>query len=88
MDKKLLDILCCPVTKQPIKLLSQEKLDLLNQTIEQGSLTFADDGKVDKPLAQALVTMDESIVYPVEQDIPLMIQEKGIRTSQVSGWSD
>ena len=33
MDKRLLDILCDPVTKTPVKLLSRTQLDALNREI-------------------------------------------------------
>ena len=31
MDRKLLDILCCPVTKQPLALLDKAELAALSQ---------------------------------------------------------
>ena len=33
IDKKLLEILCCPVTKVPVKLLPKAKLKLVNEQI-------------------------------------------------------
>ena len=33
MDRKLLDILCCPVTKQPLALLDAGELEALNAAI-------------------------------------------------------
>ncbi len=86
MDKKLLDILCCPVTKQPIKLLSMEKLGLLNEKISTGNVVFVDDTKVIQGFTEALITLDESTIYPVEEGIPLMTQEKGISTRSLDGW--
>ena len=36
MDRKLLDILCCPTTKQPLALLNKAELAALNQAIAAG----------------------------------------------------
>ena len=33
MDRKLLDILCCPLTKQPLALLDTAELEALNAAI-------------------------------------------------------
>ena len=34
MDRKLLDILACPATRQPLAVLSRPGLDALNRAIE------------------------------------------------------
>ena len=38
MDKRLLDILCCPVSKTPVRPLSKHELDALNDAIAAGKL--------------------------------------------------
>ena len=42
IDKKLLEILCCPATKVPVKPLSSAKLKQLNDQIEQGEVRYLD----------------------------------------------
>ena len=42
MDRKLLDILCCPTTKQPLALLNKAELAALNQAIAAGGLKRVD----------------------------------------------
>ena len=42
MDRKLLDILCCPVTKQPLALLNAAELEALNRAIAGGALARQD----------------------------------------------
>ena len=37
MDKRLLDILCCPVSKTPVRPLTQAELDALNNAIAAGA---------------------------------------------------
>ena len=41
MDKKLLDILACPVTHQPLALLGGDKLKALNAAIAGGAMPEA-----------------------------------------------
>jgi uncharacterized protein YbaR (Trm112 family) len=36
MDRKLLDILCCPASKQPLALLNKAELRSLNEAIAAG----------------------------------------------------
>ena len=43
MDRKLLDILCCPTTRQSLALLDPQGLDALNRAIAAGGVKRADD---------------------------------------------
>ncbi len=43
IDPKLLDILCCPVSKQPVFPLSEEKLAAVNAAIATGQVTQANN---------------------------------------------
>ena len=39
MDRKLLDILCCPSTRQSLAMLDSQGLDVLNRAIAAGGIT-------------------------------------------------
>ena len=82
VDGKLLEILCCPVSKTPLTMLSQDKLDKLNGAIESGDTLYIDGKKVTGPLHEALITEDGKVIYNVQDDIPIMLEEKGIGTTQ------
>lgn len=84
-DRNLLDIICCPVTHLPLKLMPEAMLARLNAEIESGRLKFRDDTPVTEPLEQALVTDDERLAYPVRDDIPLLLEEQGILIAQLDG---
>ena len=62
MDRKLLDIVCCPVTRSSLELLSQRELDTLNQLIEARRIRNREDAVVDAPLAEALVTRSGKLI--------------------------
>ena len=82
VNGKLLEILCCPVSKTPLTVLGRQKLDKLNDAIKSGEALFVDGEKVTDPLPEALVTEDGKVVYPVQDDIPVLLEEKGIGTTQ------
>ena len=50
MDRKLLDLLCCPTTRQPLAVLETRGLEALNRAIAAGQIKRADDA----PQAEAL----------------------------------
>ena len=83
IDRKLLEILVCPVTKQPVSLLSQIRLDKVNRLIEQGKLHTLDGAKLDTPLQQALITQNGNTIYQVHGDIPVMLEEQSIAGEQI-----
>jgi uncharacterized protein YbaR (Trm112 family) len=82
VNGKLLEILCCPASKTPLTVLGRQKLDKLNDAIKSGEALFVDGEKVTDPLQEALVTEDGKVVYPVQDDIPVLLEEKGIGTTQ------
>ena len=86
MDRKLLDILACPATRQPLALLDRAGLDALNQAIAGGAVRRDDDSVQAEPLREALVTRDHKRVYRVDDGIPVLLAEEGIATAQVSGF--
>ena len=86
MDRKLLDILACPATRQPLALLDRAGLDALNQAIAGGAVRRDDDSVQAEPLREALVTRDHKRVYRVDDGIPVLLAEEGIATAQVPGF--
>ena len=83
MDKRLLDILCCPVTKSPVKPLSRAQLDALNRAISGGDVRTIADVVVSTPLQAGLITADGKVIYRIEDDIPVMLADESIGTTQL-----
>jgi uncharacterized protein YbaR (Trm112 family) len=81
-DHKLLDIICCPATHLPLKLMPAATLERLNASIDSGQLRYRDDRPVTDRLEQALITEDERLAYPIRDDIPLLLEEFGIPLAQ------
>ena len=84
MDRKLLDILACPATRQPLAMLDKAGLEALNRAIAAGGVRRVDDASQAASLREALVTRDHKLVYRVDDGIPVLLVEEAIATSQVS----
>jgi uncharacterized protein YbaR (Trm112 family) len=82
-DHKLLDIICCPATHSPLRLMPDATLERLNAGIETGRLRHRDDSPVTEPLREALITDDERLAYPVVDDIPMLLEDRGILLAQL-----
>jgi uncharacterized protein YbaR (Trm112 family) len=82
MDKRLLDILCCPVSKTPVRPLSKRELGALNDAIAAGKVDSVAGVSVREQVAEALITTDGKVIYRIEDGIPVMLPEEGIGTTQ------
>jgi len=86
MDRKLLDILVCPATRQPLAMLDVAGLDALNRAIAGGGVRRSDEGAQTDVLREALVTRDRKTVYRIDDGIPVLLAEEGIATAQADGF--
>ena len=84
MDRKLLDILVCPASRQPLALLEPAGLEALNRAIAAGGVLRGDDAPQAQPLREALVTRDRRTVYRVDDGIPVLLAEEAIATAQAA----
>lgn len=83
MDRKLLDILCCPASKQPLALLDRGELQALNQAIAKGAVLRLDGSTQAQMLTEGLITRDRRILYRVDDGIPVLLADEGIATAAV-----
>jgi uncharacterized protein YbaR (Trm112 family) len=84
VDKRLLDILCDPISKTPLRMLNANELAALNRAVEAGSLETIAREKVKAPLQAGLITTDGKVVYRIEDDIPVMLPDEGIGILQLN----
>jgi len=84
MDRKLLDLLVCPTTRQPLFPLESRGLQALNAAIAAGGLVRGGGEAQSEALREALITRDRKIVYIVDDGIPLLDSENAVATAQVS----
>jgi uncharacterized protein YbaR (Trm112 family) len=86
MERKLLDLLVCPATRQPLAMLEGRGLQALNAAIEAGGIARGDGEPQAAVLREALVTRDRKTVYRVDDGIPVLLVEEAIATAQVAGF--
>jgi len=86
INRKLLEILVCPVTKLPVYMLDQDKLAQLNELIVKRKLLTMDGETITEPLQEALITSNKNMIYRIENNIPVMLEDQGIASNQVEGW--
>jgi uncharacterized protein YbaR (Trm112 family) len=78
IDKELLAILCCPETKQDVNLASDALITTLNDRIGKSELKNKAGQTVTEKLDGGLLRADKKILYPIREDIPVMLIEEGI----------
>jgi len=83
IDGKLLEILCCPVSKTPLVRMPTDKLKKLNAAISAGEVQYVHGEPVKEVLREGLMTEDGRVIYPVVEEIPMLLEEKGIGTTQL-----
>lgn len=86
MDRKLLDLLVCPATRQPLLMLDGRGLQAVNDAIASGGIARGDGSAQTQPLREALVTRDRKLVYRIDDGIPVLLADEAIATAQLSGF--
>jgi|TARA_B100001245_G_C22617608_1_gene304887 uncharacterized protein YbaR (Trm112 family) len=78
MDEKLLEIMCCPESHQPLAKAGVELIEDLNKRIQAGTLVDRVDEKVTESIDGGLIREDGKILFPIRQNIPVMLIDQGI----------
>mgnify|MGYP001813204084 CR=1 FL=1 len=83
MDKRLLAILRCPVTHKELSLAKSAKLREVNQAIDAGELSNRDGRVLETHLAEALITDDGKVLYPIANGIPILLEGESVNMEQL-----
>ncbi len=82
VDARLLEILCCPVSKVPVARLGRRALAELNRAIAAGEVKTVAGVDCAAAIDEALITTDRKVIYRVDDGIPVMLPDEGIGTTQ------
>ena len=82
VDPKLLDILCCPETKQDVQLVDANVIKKINKSIRDGLVKNRGGETVKETIDGGLLREDKQFLYPIRQDIPIMLIDEGIPFEQ------
>ena len=83
IDAELIEILACPETKQPVRLADAELVERVNAAVAAGTLKNRDGQSVTEPIQAGLIREDGQYLYPIRDDIPIMLIGEGIEVRQL-----
>ncbi|MDX1567678.1 MAG: hypothetical protein R3223_07745 [Longimicrobiales bacterium] len=78
VDPELLEILVCPETKQPVRAADDDLVERVNSAIREGRMENRAGDKVQDPIDGGLVREDGLLLYPVREDIPIMLIDEAL----------
>ena len=83
VDAELLSILVCPENKTPVALADDALLGRVNAAIEAGTLKNRAGEKIEERIDGGLVREDRAYMYPIRDDIPIMLIDEAIPLNQL-----
>ena len=78
VDSELLDILVCPETHAAVRLADAGTLQRVNAAVAGGTLRNRGGDVVTVRLEAGLLREDGAVLYPVRDDIPVMLIDESI----------
>ena len=83
IDPELLEILVCPENKTPVALADDAMVAEANAAIEGGTLKNRGGEAVSERIDGGLVREDRVYMYPIRDDIPVMLIDEAIPLDQL-----
>lgn len=84
VDEELLKILVCPENKAPVALAGEELVNKANEAIEARTLKNRVGDVIEEKIDDALVREDNERMYPIRDDIPIMLIDEAIPLDQLA----
>ena len=83
MDPNLLNIICCPVTREKLSVATPKQLALINAEIANNTLKKLDGSIVEEPQSKGLINATKKLFYRIEEDIPILLESKAIEVKGI-----
>lgn len=83
IDQELLQILVCPEDRTPLTEAGADLIQAINTAIDKGVIKNRAGKLVDERIDGGLIRQDGQYLYPVREEIPIMLIDEAIPMSQV-----
>ncbi|MEN6451244.1 MAG: hypothetical protein ABFC96_12195 [Thermoguttaceae bacterium] len=83
IDKKLLASLVCPQDRTPLAIADEQLLARLNRAVAAGGVKNQAGRLVERSLDAGLVRADKTLLYPIVDDIPILLADEAIPLEQL-----
>ncbi len=78
LDPFLLSVLACPEDKSPVHLAELTLVDQINKKISSGAIKNRAGHPVKEKIDGGLIRADGKYLYPIREDIPVMLVDEAI----------
>lgn len=83
IQRELLDLLQCPETRSPLHLADDALVAKINEAVAAGTLKNRVGEAVETPLSGGLLPESENMLYPIVDDLPIMLVDEAIPLDQL-----
>jgi uncharacterized protein YbaR (Trm112 family) len=73
-----IELLACPQVHTPVRVADAVLIERVNQSIARGELKNAAGQAVTKPLDGGLLRADGHVLYPIVDEIPILLPDEAI----------
>ena len=77
-NKELLNMLCCPETKQSVAPIDAAAVQKINDGIKSQTISNRGGNIVKEEIGGGLLREDGKFLYPIREDIPIMLIDEAI----------
>ena len=74
----LLNVLCCPDTRQPLQIADAKLVGELNQKIKDGQVRNRGGKPITETMEAGFIREDGKYIYPIRNKIPVMLVDEAI----------
>ena len=79
IKEELLNLICCPETKQDLVLADDSTVEKINSLIERGELKNRSQQPVAEKIDGGLIQKDDrKYLYPIRNEIPILLIDESI----------
>jgi len=81
---ELLKMLVCPENHGSLSVASTDLVERLNRAVAAGTLNNKAGRKIERTLDGGLIREDGAVVYPIVEEIPMMLVDEAIPLNQLA----